>query len=662
MLDTPYAVGSVDAENIRAAGPMVNLSESMARVPGIVVNLRNNYAQDLQISSRGFGARATFGVRGMRLYTDGIPAGTPDGQGQVSHFDLAGAQRIEVLRGPFSVLYGNSSGGVISLVSASPTGNAGELAVDAGSNGTWQIRAGAEGRFEGGFGLKVQGSRFETDGVRPHSEAQRTLGSARLSWDGERDSVVLLLGTLDQPAQDPLGLTREQFDADPYQTDSRATDFDTRKTVDQTQGGLQWRHRFTDWGPLAESRVVAYYGQRAVTQWQAIPPGNQASPRSPGGVIDFDRDYHGLDARLAWRWDAVRAVAGVSVETQQEDRRGFENYVGTPPDRVLGVTGALRRDEQNEARSTDLYGQAEVDLAERWTATAGLRSGKLQLDTSDRYLSNGDDSGSLSFSYTTPVVALRFAPTPRSSVYLSYGRGFESPTLGELAYRPDGAPGWNTELQPQKSRQIELGAKWRGEGVSVDVAAFQAKTENEIGVQTNSGGRSTFQNVGRTERRGIELAGSWQPSESWRTALALTWLDATYTDGFLTCGPPPCTAPSLPVAAGNRIAGTFEKTGFAELVWLPAPRAEIGLELRGQGSQPVNDLNSDFAEGVVVAGLRALYRLPLAGGELELLGRVDNLADEAYAGSVIVNESNGRFFETAAGRTVLVSVRYRIGF
>ena len=149
--ETPYAVSVIDAGELRSAGPMVNLSESLGRVPGLVANLRNNYAQDLQLSSRGFGARATFGVRGLRLYTDGIPATMPDGQGQVSHFDIAGAQRIEVLRGPFSALYGASSGGVISLVSAAPRETAYTLDGDVGSNGLWQARVGVEALLPGGW-------------------------------------------------------------------------------------------------------------------------------------------------------------------------------------------------------------------------------------------------------------------------------------------------------------------------------------------------------------------------------------------------------------------------------------------------------------------------------------------------------------------------------
>jgi len=571
-----------------------------------------------------------------------------------------------VLRGPFSALYGANSGGVISLVSAAPTGNSYAIDGDVGSNGLWQARLGAEALLSGGWNIRVQASQFNTDGVRPHSAAQRTLGNLRLGWVGERDTVTLLLNSVNQPAQDPLGLTREQFDADPYQTTPQAIEFDTRKTTGQTQGGGTWRHRFDDAGALSESVLTLYAGQRDVTQWQAIPVAPQASPRHPGGVIDLGRSFAGLDARLVWRWDQASLIAGVSTESQSEDRRGYENFTGTEPDQVLGVTGRLRRDESNSARSTDLYVQGEIALAPEWMATLGLRSGRLRVETNDHYLDNGDDSGQLSFGYTTPVVALQWLPSPAWNLYLSAGRGFESPTLNELAYRPDGGTGFNASLQPQTSLQLELGAKWRDAalGLGIDAALFRAHTDDEIGVLTNAGGRSTFQNVGSTRRSGAELGLQWQPTAQWRALLAMTYLDAVYEDSFQTCAAVPCLAPAdrVTVPAGNRIAGTMEKSAFASLAWRPLPNTELGFELRYQGEMPVNDRNTDFSPAATIAALRFSHSVPLGPGRLSVLARLDNLTDRAYAGAVIVNEANGRYFETAAARNALLALRWQAPF
>ncbi len=691
VFDTPYAVGVVTAEDMRAAGSMVNLSEVLGRVPGIVANNRSNYAQDLQINSRGFGARASFGVRGMRLYSDGIPASGPDGQGQVSHFNLAGATRLEVLRGPFTALYGSSSGGVISLVSAAPTERRLGLEVDAGSDGLQQWRVSLAGPIDGGFSVRAQLSRLQSDGFRPQSYAQRTLGNVRLGWEQDADRVVLVLNAINQPALDPLGLTRAQFEINPDQTTSvalpqdglgQADRFNTRKNTAQDQAGVNWRHRFAGSGPLAESQVSAYRGRRSVTQWQAIPVATQfnattpaLTERHPGGVIDFDRDYRGLDARLVWRWPlaaerSLQMVVGATAESSLEDRRGFENFTGATAVRALGVTGRQRRDESNRVRSRDLFAQAEAELAAQWTATLGVRSGRLNYTSTDRYVVGGnlDDSGALSYRYTSPVAALQWRPSSQFNVYFSAGRGFEAPTLGELAYRPDGASGFNTDLKAQTSRQLELGAKWRaaardaGSAWSVDAALFDAQTEDEIGIATNRGGRSTFRNVGRTQRRGAEVALRAPVAEGWRAQFSLSWLDATYTDGFAVCAAVPCLSPTLPVPAGKHIAGTLQRSAYAELAWTPLPALELAWEARGQGRLPVNDINSDFAAGFGLMALRARWQLNLPVGRLDLLARLENLSDRRVVGSVIVNDGNGRFFEPAPGRGWLLSLRYSAPF
>lgn len=688
--ETPYSVDIVDAETLREGGAMVNLSEVMARVPGLTVNNRNNYAQDLQINSRGYGARSTFGVRGLRLYSDGIPATMPDGQGQVSHFDLAGAQRIEVLRGPFSALYGNSSGGVISLVSAPVHERYGQLDMDVGRFGLRQGRVTLQaplGDTPGrGFDIRVGASHFEIDGFRPHSAARRTLANVRLGWTGERDTVVVAINHLDQPADDPQGLDREQFNEDPYQTTPGAINFDVRKIARQEQIGATWRHRFDELGALAESALTGYFGQRSVTQWLSIPPLTQRNPTPPpnterqaGGVVNFDRDYRGIDGRLIWRWTladerAAQLVAGAALEESSEDRRGFENFSGDPnAPTQLGVTGRLRRDEKNTVRNTDVYAQGELEFARNWLGTLGVRSGKVRFEADDHYIvgANADDSGSLSYRYTNPVAAIQWRGLEDWNFYVSAGRGFESPTFAELAYRPDNGAGFNEALDAQESKQVEIGAKWRDEelGLALDVAVFEARTDDEIGVATNAGGRSSFQNVGSTTRRGAEIGAGWTINRHWRTALALTWLSATYDDDFVTCTGAPCNDANpdnqAVVPAGNRIGGTSPRSAFAELAFRPFGNdaTELAAELRAQAETAVNDRNTDFASGWSTLSLRAEQRWRLGeGARIDALLRVDNLFDREYAGSVIVNEGNGRFFETASPRAWLLGVKFRQAF
>jgi iron complex outermembrane receptor protein len=656
--EAPHAITLLGRDALQAAGPMVNLSEVLAQVPGLVANNRSNYAQDLQISSRGFGARAGFGVRGLRLLTDGIPASGPDGQGQVSHVDLAGAERVEVLRGPFSVLYGNSSGGVIQVIGAVPTAARAEGSIDLARFGTRQLRAGvAVPASPGGLSVRAGVSLLETEGFRPQSAAQKTQAHLRLGWQRGGDSVTALFNHLDQPALDPLGLTRAQFELGPGQTAQVALDFNTRKTTRQSQGGLSWRHRF-EGGALRELQLAVFQGHREVAQWLAIAPGTQANARHGGGVIDFDRDFAGLDARTRWQLGPLELVAGAATEQQRDDRRGYENFTGSGATQVVGVVGRLRRDEVNRARTQDVYAQAEWLPVPVLALQAGARQGRVRLSAADAYLSNGDDSGALAFDYTNPVLGLRWQAAPGLNLFASAARGFESPTLGELAYRADGTGGFNTALQPQRSRQAEAGVKWRAGSWQLDGTLFQVRTTDEIGVATNAGGRSAFQNVGRTLRRGAELALQAQLAPAWRLQLAASTLKATYEDPFLVCAGIPCAAPTLPVAAGNRVAGAPEGNAFAQLAWQAGAWGEWALEARGLGRVAVNDRNTDFAAGHAVAALRWRKAYALGSGQqLEWLVRVDNLANRHHAGSVIVNDANGRFFEPGAPRAVLLSLR-----
>ena len=669
VLDAPFAITSIDAAALRDAGPMVNLSEALVAVPGLVVNNRNNHAQDLQISARGFGARAGFGVRGLRLYTDGIPATMPDGQGQVAHFDLAGAQRVEVLRGPFSVLYGNSSGGVIALFGAPVTAAQAEVGFDAGSFGLRQARASVAAPLGQGLDLRASLSKLETDGFRPQSAADRRLANVRLGWQGAHDRVVLLVSDHAQDAQDPLGLSLADLQADPRGTAAVATQFNTRKTIAQTQSGVNWRHQFAEGGVLRESSLSLHSGRRSVAQVLAIPAATQANVRHGGGVIDFDRRYEGMEARLQFGWPGVDAVAGVALERQTDDRLGYENFTGTSAaPTALGVQGRLRRDETNTAESRDAFLQADWALGPALSATAGVRSGRVAIDVSDRYISglNGDDSGSLRFDYTNPVLGLRYTAAPGWVLHASVARGFESPTLGELAYSADNS-GFNKTLQGQTSRQAELGSKWRSPALDVDATLFLVRTDDEIGVRTNTGGRSSFQNVGRTKRHGAELAGTWRPATGLKLQAALSWLQAEYADGFSTCTSAPCptaTNPAVAVPAGNRIAGTQRALAWAQAAWRTGPLdGEWALEWRASARTMANDLNTAAAPGYALAHLRWSGRLALgAADSLELLARVDNLFNRAHVGSVIVNDGNGRFYEPGAPRSLLLSVRWQHRF
>ena len=651
LFDTAGSADRVDGEQMREDRAGVQLSESLAGVPGLQIRDRQNYAQDLQLSVRGFGARSAFGVRGVRLYVDGIPATLPDGQGQTSNIDIASADRVEVLRGPFSALYGNSSGGVVQVFTEDGAGPPRlDVSASLGSQGARRNGAKLSGG-SGDLGYVVSASRFHTDGWRAHSAADRDLLNAKFTLAlGGGDRLSLIANYVNIDAQDPLGLTAAQAAQDPRGA-ALATQYGTRKRVEQGQVGLLYERRISDQQQL---RLMAYSGERRTAQFQSIPASAQASPLSPGGVIDLNRSYAGFDARWSGRTQLAgrpfELAAGLAYDGLREHRRGYQNFIGA----ALGVQGAPRRDENNTARNADPYVQAAWQVAERWRLEAGLRKSSVRFDSRDHYVvgANGDDSWRQRFGAWLPTAALRYQATSDLAFYTAVGRGYETPTLNELAYSATGA-GVNTALGAARNTSLELGAKARLGGGLLTAAVFQTGTRDEIVTNTNSGGRSTFQNAGRTRRQGLELAWQHETLDHWRTQLAYTALRARYRDAF--CSPAPCTGTSL-VPAGNRIPGIAPQMFHAALGYMPPQGWHAGVEVAALAATQANDANTARAPGYAVAALHAGYRRQWEHWEFNAFARVDNLFDRRTIGSVIVNEGNARYFEPAPGRSATVGV------
>ena len=661
-LEIPASIDRLYAEDLRQGRAQVNLSESLSRVPGIVVQNRQNYAQDLQISSRGFGARATFGVRGIRLIADGIPATMPDGQGQAATFALGSASRIEVLRGPFSSLYGNASGGVISMVTEDgPQVPQLEGALSAGSYGAVRgaLKLGGESY---GINYVIDLSRFEADGYRDHSAVRRDHLNAKLKFGlGDGTALTLLANSLRQPdTQDPLGLNRVDFEVRPRQVVAGAITFDTRKSVAQDQIGATLTHRLS-----ASTRIEAtlWGGQRDVEQYLAIPVPTQNLATHSGGVVNLDRAYGGgalrfsTETRFAGR--ALRLSAGVEQEAMTERRRGFIND--------NGIAGALKRDEDNSVNSRDAYAQLEWRIAERWSLHAGLRSSRVKFRSNDYFTlpgtANGDDSGARSYRATTPVAGVVMRVDRLTSLYANLGRGFETPTFVELAYRNPGAgTGLNFDLDAGRSRHFEAGLKTIVPGrLRLNAALFDVLTRDEIVTDRSSGGRATFKNAGHTGRRGIEIGAETLSDGPFDARVAYTYLDAAFRDSFITVTGTPALNVNVP--AGSLLPGVPRSQFYAEARWRHAPSGfHASIEWLRKSRVAVNDPNSEVADAYSTLNLVAGFAQQGRGWTLSEFLRVDNAGNRNYAGSVVVNDGNGRYYEPAPRRNFLLGLQGRLSF
>lgn len=653
--DAPAAISLVDRAVIEQGGPQVNLSESLNRVPGLTVLNRQNYAQDLQVSIRGFGARSPFGIRGIRLLVDGIPATTPDGQGQGSTVSLTSTERIEVLRGPLAQMYGNSSGGVIQAFTRSaPDTPEFDASLYTGSFGMRRTDWQYAGRI-GSYGLVADYSTFGIDGFRANSATERKQFNGKLSFDAnETTQVNVVFNRFDMPlARDPMGLTQAEWQTDPTQAGLNAISRGVRKIVLQNQLGATLETRVD----ASHSVLVrAYTGTRDNLQYQAGIFG--VTPT--GAWVGLQRGFYGVGlqykAKSQMGTVPVNWVAGYDYDLSYELRQAGAA--------ASGEKTSTTRNEDNQAQNSDFFLQGTAMLSERWSAVAGLRRSQVNLKSDDHYFADGiDGSGSVSFGQTSPVLGLTFHANENLNLFATYGKGFESPTLNEVAYSGAGVASFNTGIQASSSKHLELGAKWQPNPTSrVDFSVYQIKSSDEIVVASSAGGNTLYKNAPGTQRNGWELAGKKLLADRVSLTLSASKIDAIYSEAF--------TSGTTTVASGNYLPGIPQFFMFSELLWTQTPTdalrkgralgSQAGLELTRAGRLYANDTNTASADGYTSLNIKASNTWKVGGSLLTAYARVDNLTDEKYVGSVIVNQATSRFYEPAPGRNWMLGLRVNV--
>ncbi len=653
QFDAPASVYAIDGETIRKSGPMVNLSDVLNQAPGVVALNRNNYAQDVQISVRGFGARSAFGLRGFRLITDGIPATTPDGQGQASSVSLTSAESIEVLTGPLAQLYGNSAGGVIqvftreaekvpALQSQLVTGSDGLSRTD------WQFS-----QRSGQVSLVGDYSTFHIQGYRAHSEAKRQQLNTLLRFDVSSDTrIKLIANVFKMPfAKDPLGLTLAQLEANPKQAGNHALANDTRKTVSQEQLGAVFEHQID-----AQTRVQArvYGGSRENLQYQA----NSATS---GSWVGLDRNFRGLGFQLQGKnqWFANPSfnwVVGFDQDFSGEQRQGGPANAGVK-------AGSINRNELNESSNSDYFAQANWRLFPHLTLTTGLRQSTIQLQSRDDYLIDGaNGSGNVTYKATNPVLGATWHVSEVLNLYMNSGRGFETPTLSESVYTQSGNAVlglFNANLVPSRSQHLEMGGKWTPlPQTRIDAALFRIKTDNEIVTRLSLGGRTAYTNAQQTMRQGLELSARHFWNEHWRSQLTATAINAQYGNSTLLAGK------YLPGIPRQQLFSSFSwsEKGFQNASQKSLLGKEASIDWVARSRLWANDSNdlSGTAKGYGMLNARVRQHFQISQAQLEAFAGIDNLTDKRAVSSVIINQASKQFFEPALPRNWVMGVTAKL--
>ena len=627
----PAAISVVSQDEIQLGRQQLGLDEALTRVPGMFMQNRYNFAQDLRVSIRGFGARSAFGIRGIKILVDGIPETLPDGQGQVDSIDLGAARRIEVLRGPSSSYYGNASGGVISVTSERGTEIPfAALRLTAGEYGAqkFQVKTGGQTERVNYF---VSLSDSSIDGYRERSETENTQLSSRLEFDlGDRGSLLALLNYTDQPiSNDPGGINSAQVEADRRSARDRNLSFNSGEALEQSRAGFVYTLPTGDNGEL---QVRNYY------VWRDF---SNSLPFRGGGAVDLQRFFAGGGISYTRRGSLVgrpnRIVVGLDYDDQDDHRRRFNNELGT--------RGALTLDQDERVTNTGLFVQDELSLTENVELSFGLRFDEVQFDVGDRFLGDGDDSGVRSLDDVSPMIALFAYLSPALSVYGTYSTSFETPTTTEYA-NPSGAGGFNPLIEPQSATNLEFGLRGAiGERTQYELAVFDIEVDDELIPYEIRGspGRDFFANAGRSDRTGLEASLTSRPTDRIGITLSYSRANFEFADFVDDNGRD---------YSGNRIPGTVEQLLFAELDYRHPAGWFGAIDALHVGDQFANNANTVADDAYTLSNLRLGFDASRGGATFSPFIGVNNLFDQAYNSNIRINAFGGRFFEPGPERNI----------
>lgn len=628
------SVSVVDQQHIQKGMQQLALDEALAGVPGLYMQNRYNMAQDLRISLRGFGARSAFGIRGIKIIVDGIPGTLPDGQAGVDSIDLGSAKSIQIIRGPSSSLYGNASGGVIVIETESgskPPFVEARLAAGGLGYQKYQLKAGGKA---GKFDYLANISSQQLDGYRQHSASEGTLFNGRFGVQlAEDDSLTFVLNSTDQPhAQDPGGINAAQVDLDRKSARAANLLYDAGEALDQQRFGIVYQR----------DRAAGSLTVRNYYVWRDF---SNLLPFESGGAVDLDRFFYGFGAQYTFADvlpEQFELMLGFDIDRQDDTRKRFDN--------LQGHIGPMRLNQREKVNSDGVFVQSKYLFNQRWDMATGLRYDNIEFDVTDHYLSDGDDSGKISFDQFSYSFGLN-RKLERGVLFAAIGSSFETPTTTELA-NPDGSGGFNQSLEAQTAINYELGYKTGTEQLYYEVAVFHINLKNELVPfeLPESPGRTFYINAGKSSRTGIETAVSWRGSSGFGIDASFTWSDFKF-DRFIDENGRDFSGSHLP-----GVPGYF---AFLSLNYENSHGFTATFETLYSGSLFANNANSVKVSDYVVSSLRATYNIQTTRLLVQPYIGINNLFNEYYNSNIRINAFGGRYYEPAPERNVYAGIVIR---
>ncbi|MFU8849178.1 MAG: TonB-dependent receptor family protein [Opitutales bacterium] len=634
----PAAVSVVGRAEVQDASAQLSINEALRTVPGVFVLNPYNFAQDSRIAIRGFGAQSDFGIRGVRLVVDGIPATLPDGQSGVDGIDLGAVEQIEVIRGPAAAIYGPAAGGVIRIRTEDPPARPfAELRLTGGDYGLEKSQFKAGGS-EGPLGVLLSATHLDYDGYRANSRVVDDSLNMKLRYQFETAGELTTVFRLtDSPKQgDPGGLTAAEAANNPRQARDRNLQFDAGERVRQEELGVDYRK------PLSEDHELRLQGFAVQRDFA------NKLPFTDGGQVSFDRLYYGGGASYTYSAESFRLLGGAEFGQQSDARRRYDN--------LEGRRGELALEQDEDVLNLGAYALFELALPRAVTFSAAARYDEVRFDVTDHFLADGDDSGKITFRETSPMLGIRWEPSPEVTFYANASTAFQTPTTTEFA-DPSGG-GFNNALAAEKALQFEAGVKTQFPNLpwqpSLDLAVFKIEIDDALVPfeLPGSPGRDFFRNAGSSSRSGVEAALRLIPGERWLAAISYTYSDFSYDDFTTPDGDfSGNRLPGVPEHFANLRLGYEDPSGFS-LIW----------NTRFVGALQANDANTTEVSGYSFSDLRLRWERDFGDWTVEGFAGVNNIFDKAYSANIRINAFGGRYFEPAPDRNLYAGLRLRYWF
>ena len=638
--DAVFAVTPIDKVSLQTARRQLSLKESLGSVPGLLALNENNFAQDLRLSIRGFGARASFGIRGIKVLIDGIPETTPDGQTQLDNLNIGMIDHIEVVRGPTSALYGNASGGIIHLSSQKPPKTLQvENRLVGGSYGfkNFQIKAGQD---FGDTNILFSAVHSRINGFRAHGEMKTSLinGIVQVQPDSLNELIIRLSWENSPLAEDPGALTSEQMKDNPTQASLNNLKYNAGEAVSQGRIGFFYNRIFN---PEQELQFNAYFNSRNF---------NNRLPFEQGGIVDLIRNYGGFNLLYLHASNflgySAQLAGGLEFADQRDDRKRYNN--------LNGSKGELIFNQEEQYINTAIFGQQDIHFTQRWVLNLGLRYDIVNVRVQDLFIEDGIGSGKRTLQGMSGTIGTRFRMTDNHNLYGNISSGFETPTLIELTNNPVDNRGLNPTLNPQQAVNYEIGMK----GVLTnkfryEMALFMIDVYDELLPYEldSSPGRSYYRNAGRSRHNGLEFGIHGYLTTGLTFALSYTYSRFYFIDYQLAKNN----------FRENSIPGIPEHMGYAEFFYLSTSGIYGRFEIQGRSKLYVNDANTAIDDPYAAINIQTGYRLLFNRWYVEPFFGINNILDVSYSDNIRINAFGERYYEPAPGLNFYGGVNIHIG-